>query len=314
MYPNPQDVLPLPPRPNLEQYKKLAKELVKASESADPEAIHSWASLWVNNLTRLQNANTEKIAVATDHWIHAFTEFARHKLSQTRSLTDAQFVIARAPGFASWLKLAKHIEALTSAASEISQFEAAAEAIVDGDATRLRRFLAHNPGLARARSRREHQATLLHYVSANGVENYRQRTPKNAVEIAGILLNAGAEVDAEADVYGGGCTTLGLVATSVHPHRAGVQNELMQLLLDHGRIELPQGRGDPMINSCVANGQPEAAKFLVGHGARLDLIGAAGIGRLDIVKSFFHENGRLEAGSHERADNAGFRLRLRLRT
>jgi len=29
MFPNPQDVLPLPSRPNLEQYKKLAKELAK---------------------------------------------------------------------------------------------------------------------------------------------------------------------------------------------------------------------------------------------------------------------------------------------
>ena len=27
MYPNPQDALPLPQRPDLEQYKKLAKEL-----------------------------------------------------------------------------------------------------------------------------------------------------------------------------------------------------------------------------------------------------------------------------------------------
>ena len=35
-------------------------------------------------------------------------------------------------------------------------------------------------------------------------------------------------------MYGGGCTTLGLVATSVHPERAGVQNALMQILIDHG--------------------------------------------------------------------------------
>lgn len=30
MFPNPQDALPLPPRPNLEQYKKQAKDLIKA--------------------------------------------------------------------------------------------------------------------------------------------------------------------------------------------------------------------------------------------------------------------------------------------
>jgi hypothetical protein len=30
MYPNPQEALPLTSRPNLDQYRKLAKELVKA--------------------------------------------------------------------------------------------------------------------------------------------------------------------------------------------------------------------------------------------------------------------------------------------
>ena len=44
MYPNPQDALPLPPRPNLEQYKKLAKDLVKACKSDDPTAIRGWAT------------------------------------------------------------------------------------------------------------------------------------------------------------------------------------------------------------------------------------------------------------------------------
>lgn len=60
MYPNPQDVLPLPPHPNLEQYRKLAKELVKACKSADAEAIHSWTSHWVNNLIRLQDTVTAR--------------------------------------------------------------------------------------------------------------------------------------------------------------------------------------------------------------------------------------------------------------
>ena len=43
---------------------------------------------------------------------------------------------------------------------------------------------------------RSHRATLLHYVGANGVEDYRQRSPQNAVAVAEALLAAGAEVDA----------------------------------------------------------------------------------------------------------------------
>ena len=45
MFPNPHDALPLPPRPNLNQYKTLAKDLLKAARSADPNAIGTWAAI-----------------------------------------------------------------------------------------------------------------------------------------------------------------------------------------------------------------------------------------------------------------------------
>src|SRR5258706_7847288 len=149
------------------------------------------------------------------------------------ALTDAQFVIARSHGFPSWPKLAEHIEALRRKDSAVAQFEAAVDAIATGNVAALKRLLAANPRLARARSTREHGATLLHYCSANGVEGYRQKTPKNISKITEMLLRAGAEVDAEADVFGGRCTTLGLAATSGHPETARVQNVLLQLTLYH---------------------------------------------------------------------------------
>src|SRR5438067_8172159 len=83
--------------------------------------------------------------------------------------TKAQFQIAREHGFASWPKFAKHIDGLTRARSPISRFEQAADAIVAGDAQKLARLLRADPTLVRARSTREHDSTLLHYVSANGV-------------------------------------------------------------------------------------------------------------------------------------------------
>ena len=103
-------------------------------------------------------------------------------------------------------------------------------------------------------------------------------TPKNIVEVADLLLRSGAEVDAEADVYGGGCTTLGLAATSVHPEVAGVQEPLLQILLDHGAtIDRPNlaGNTHSIVIACFANGRPRAAEFLVTRGAQLDLQGAA---------------------------------------
>ena len=43
MFPNPQDALPLPQRPNLERYKQLAKQLLQACKSDDKQAIDDWA-------------------------------------------------------------------------------------------------------------------------------------------------------------------------------------------------------------------------------------------------------------------------------
>jgi len=244
--PNPQDAFPLPSRPNLEHYKKLAKALLKAR--GDRDAIAKWAP---------------------DH-IDELSEFAKRRLSVKCTLSEAQFVIARAYGFLSWPKFAKYI------ASPVSNFEKAADAIISGDEATLKRMLREDPKLIRARSEREHRATLLHYVSANGVENYRQKSPKNAARIAEVLLNAGAEVDAEADVYGSGWTTLGLVATSAPPDAAGVQIPLLDLLLNHGARTLS-------LSACIANGQPRAARFLADRGAPFDLMSAAALGRLDLL-------------------------------
>src|SRR6266481_8876752 len=44
------DALPLPPRPHLEQYRKLAKDLVKACRSSDPDAIRAWTTQWIETL------------------------------------------------------------------------------------------------------------------------------------------------------------------------------------------------------------------------------------------------------------------------
>jgi len=118
--------------------------------------------------------------------------------------------LAREHYFASFDELARHLEALKQKDSATAVFESAVDAVVGGDAGSIRQLLQSHPELVRARSPRTHRATLLHYVGANGVEGWRQKTPDNAVAIANLLLAAGAEVDAMADMYGGS-TTLGLV-------------------------------------------------------------------------------------------------------
>jgi ankyrin repeat protein len=298
MYPNPQEALPLPTRPNVEQYKKLAKDLVKSCKTSDPAAIRDWAARWIDKLATLQDA--PRPLLRSEHEIGAnvdrIQQFALKTFARpdkvSCALTDAQFVIARAHGFLSWPKFVTHVESLGRARSTISAYEQAVTAIVTGDIATLRRVLKEHPGVVRARSTREHGATLLHYVSANGVEGYRQVSPSNATEIAEILLAAGAEVDAVAGVYDSHCTPLGLVATSAPPFDAGVQKPLIDVLLKHGaRMDLPgsAGRGVGLVRSCLANGQSQAAEYLASRGAPLDLSAAAGLGRLDVLKTFFSE-------------------------
>jgi hypothetical protein len=189
--------------------------------------------------------------------------------------------------------------------SPVSKFEEAVDAVVSGDLPRLRKLLSETPGLVRACSTREHRSTLLHYVSANGVEDFRQRTPQNIVEIAKLLLDAGADVNAESDAYRGRCTTLGLTATSCHPHNARVQIPLMELLIERGAIiDGPDGYSG--VNGCLQNGRGEAAEFFANRAARLDLEGAAGVGRLDVVQSFFTEDGSLKPPATEEQMKDGF--------
>jgi ankyrin repeat protein len=174
----------------------------------------------------------------------------------------------------------------------VSKFELAADAIISGDMAVLSKLLSENPELVHVCSTPEHRSTLLHYVSANGIEDFRQKTPKNIVDIASLLLNAGADVNAESEAYGGRSTTLGLTATSCHPEEAGVQIALMELLIDRGAI-IDGPDGGSAVTGCLHNGRGEAAELLAKRGARLDLEGAAGVGRLDIVPNFFDDDGSL---------------------
>ena len=252
------DAIPLPPHPDLSQYHDQAEDLLQACRSND---VRAWAERW------------------TQSWPAPADRIERHvRDAHIAELADAQLFLARAHGFASWPKFVEHIE------SPDANFEAAVDAIIEGDLETLARLLREDPSLVERRSNREHRSTLLHYVSANGVEDFRQKTPPNIVAIATLLLDSDADVNAESDAYAGHSTTLGLVATSVHPQRAGVQRELMELLLARGaRID------DDAVKACLANGQPDAAAFLANLGAQIDLIGAAGLGSLAIARQLLND-------------------------
>jgi ankyrin repeat protein len=188
--------------------------------------------------------------------------------------------------------------------SAAAPFAQAVEAIAAGDEPGLRALLQSHPGLIHDRAPFAHRATLLHYVAANGVEV--QRSPGNSATIARILLEAGAEADAMAPIYGAADTTLCMTVTSVHPYLAGVQASLVDVLADHGaRIDGVAGDGAPL-GCALLFGYKEAAERLVLRGARVDnLIYAAGLGRTDVVRQMLATGTGIDTIVRRTDDRAG---------
>jgi ankyrin repeat protein len=294
-------VAPLPAKSDLAFYTRQAQELARNFRAADRETMYLIRQRHPR-LPGRPNSN-DRNPVTDDDIRHTKV-----------TLADARAIVAGVHHFESWSDFTKHVRELNRPDSATAQFEAAADAIVNGDAKTLQKLLRANPELIRMRSTREHRATLLHYVGSNGVERYRQKTPKNIVRITKILLDAGPEIDADLD-YGraqktycerGGSTALALVATSCHPAEAGNQIELMDILIDHGAsVDGIPGGWNPLI-AALHNGRGRAAVHLAKRGAKLDLEGAAGTGRLAALKTFFDRNGLLKSGATKLQMEYGF--------
>lgn len=248
----------LPFDATLEAYRQEADALFRAWSSRAEAA--EWRFKWMH--PQLRDKSVADVRAAT------------------LDLAEAQTVVAREYGFESWADLAAFTEAVRQD-GPIARFETAVEVVVSGDLARLRSMLHEHPGLVRARSARRHRATLLHYIAANGVEDGRQKTPRNAVEIARLLLEAGAEVDALAEMYEAECTTMSLLVSSGHPAEAGLQGALAETLLDHGAAL--DGRGSKWrsaLMTALAFGYLGTAETLARRGAPLDNLAAvAGLGR-----------------------------------
>jgi len=205
---------------------------------------------------------------------------------------DALLAVARWYEFADWRRLAEYVDAVCRP-GPVARFERAVEAVIDGDPTTLSALLGEDPELVRARSTRVnnfdppmHRATLLHYLAANGVEGYRQRSPGNAVAVARVLLDAGADPNALSWAYGGRCTTMALLVSSTPPAEAGVQVPLVETLVKGGASLEPAGDGNwtSPVATALVFGFKDTADALVRLGAKVDTLAvAAGLGRMEDV-------------------------------
>lgn len=272
---------PLPLRAPLEAYVAQAAALLDAWRAGDADAIGFFKA----RHPRFLREDVPWLSLPLGD-----ADIAAADLTEA----DARLAVARGHDFADWHSLASFVDGIRDPDGPVARFEQAIEWVVDGEVAALRAALADDPALVHARSTRvthfdppRHNATLLHYVAANGVEGYRQRTPANAVDVARALLDAGAEPDSLAQLYGGDCTPMALLVSSAHPAKAGVQAPLVDVLVDYGASVEPSGNGSwtsPLLTA-LTFGYLDAARALVRRGAHIhSLSQAAGLGLLDEVR------------------------------
>ncbi len=191
-------------------------------------------------------------------------------------------------------------------------FRQALEALDRGDTEALRRLLEKHPQLAQAREASAeppydgyfHGATLLHHVAGNPI---RGDLPGNIAEVAQLLLDAGAPVDATcgggpAQPESGGGTTLGLVASGAQAHQDGPSRALIDCLLGAGAAMDSDGKGGVMwialYHVVEHRGQREVAAMLHERGHRLDLCYAAGLGQLAEIELSLGPSGLSPEADH----------------
>ncbi len=196
------------------------------------------------------------------------------------SVSDAQLTIAREYGFPSWTRLKRHIErpTLTDQLNlphheriEDATFRRAVELLDAGEVAGLRAYLAEHPELSRERVIFEggnyfRNPSLLEFVAENPVRH--GKLPKNIVEVAKVIIDAGVDQSALDD-------TLMLVATGIVPRQCRAQVALIDLLCDRG------ARTESASLPSALHGEFEALNTLLARGAKLDLPIAAASGRTE---------------------------------
>jgi hypothetical protein len=261
----------LPSNPNLNHLKYQAKDLLKDHAARKPEAAQ-----------RIREFHP-RMRQATDAEI----------FSAGLRLSDAQLTIAREAGFASWARLKRHIEKPTRTDQldlphheriEDARFRRAVDLLDQGDAAGLRAYLKQHPTLARQHVSFEgwnyfHNPTLLEFVAENPVRH--GSLPKNIVEVAKVILDAGVEQSALNE-------TLGLVVTGRVPRECHAQRALIDLLCDSG------ADANSALHGALLHGEMEAAEALIERGARIDLPAAAALGRLDDFRRLLPATGSEE--------------------
>ena len=236
---------PLPPRPNLEQLKKQAKDLLKSCKAGDAESLR--------RLSEAHRSSTPgRSQSGRPDW----------------SLSDAQNAIAREYGFARWSELKAHVESVMLEAGDL--IELLKSAFCDDDARLVAKVLERHPEL---------KARINEPVAgfdSPAITAVRSR------EMLEVLLAAGADINAKSRWWAGGfgllhtaspelaaCAIQRGAAVDIHAAaRLGLIGRVRELIdADPGLVHARGGDGQTPLHFASS---VEIAGYLLDHGAEID--------------------------------------------
>src|SRR5258708_2464981 len=229
---------------------------------------------------------------------HARERFENYD-PDARSLSDAdaQLLIANQEGYAYWGKYQSYLYLDPTVQRVIV-------AVGSGDIERLRDALGADPAAANPRwvagfprpARIPNDSIPLFCVPEGVFRG--TNVQHNAYDMTRMLVAAGADIHIEDDIVLGAAVSFDVI-------------DAVAALLDSGAaIDGVDGDGVPMAYA-MHFGFAEIAELLGRRGAKRDLRFAAGLGELDVVKSWFDADGSLRPGAGALADPYGQELKQR---
>jgi hypothetical protein len=141
-----------------------------------------------------------------------------HKLVQE----DFEDIVLSEYGYMSWVDV-QQSGTLNRA------FELAVDLMLTGNLSGLEKILDKHPEVLSQSSNFGHKAGLIHYLSANGTELFRQIIPNNALDILDLLLELGADPNQPNNIYGGS-DLISLIESSEHTFNAGLADDMIMRL------------------------------------------------------------------------------------